>query len=704
MDTNKRPIDEQGSSCLSVSAAPRKLRKLNQRIAKILTIERSEAPLESLSTTEEPLAQEDVVYFQKEAIYRLLQLQCRKNALLTSTLDSLHSRYSRVVLCNSILVQWWFQIVDNLKSLFQIDEVSISSLNTDLLISLVAVENSSNDNDDTFVSEVKENLKSLQNGLSTILTSLIGKSPQTPTTEQLLALQNEISNVKVLRATLNDENNSLRDELAKTRMKLEDMQRRWARESSRSVQRVRSVEAPQTDTEVVTPVVNAPITRESSENVEVVDKSKLEDLEVQLAELRGQNDSLILQVEEKAKRVTELERNCTIIKNNVNDESNKYKDVVNEVEKLRSQIDELVGEKRKLESELFEIESKVTKNQALLESKVRSEIESNQTYVEKLEKDLTRIRNDRDSLNSKIAILRSEKGKSNALDDYKLLTTTLETRVRELEEIEQKLLNNEGTEEREKILVNELKQVEAAFRDVREIAGRKLISAHEQEQQIAKLSAEKAKAEEKYFQAMRAKDALSSQNKVLQASVVKQMELIEVLRKKETELIEKLNIEEKLFNLMSKIERDHVIELGKIQKKLNSVEKELVVVKGREKDIHGELSKKEHEFNLIEREKLNLERDISGLRKSMKQLKDILNTYRNGGNIEKIDNDAEVQEALLSMTKCSLCNKNFKNVALKTCGHCFCKDCVDDRLAARMRKCPNCNSQFSQYDVLLIHL
>lgn len=52
---------------------------------------------------------------------------------------------------------------------------------------------------------------------------------------------------------------------------------------------------------------------------------------------------------------------------------------------------------------------------------------------------------------------------------------------------------------------------------------------------------------------------------------------------------------------------------------------------------------------------------------------------------------------------CSICNENFKNTVLKTCGHLFCSKCVESRLTNRMRKCPNCSRAFDRMDVMPVH-
>ena len=53
---------------------------------------------------------------------------------------------------------------------------------------------------------------------------------------------------------------------------------------------------------------------------------------------------------------------------------------------------------------------------------------------------------------------------------------------------------------------------------------------------------------------------------------------------------------------------------------------------------------------------------------------------------------------------CTVCRKNFKDTAVKTCGHVFCRECVEERLQSRMRKCPNCNKAFGANDHMRITL
>ena len=54
--------------------------------------------------------------------------------------------------------------------------------------------------------------------------------------------------------------------------------------------------------------------------------------------------------------------------------------------------------------------------------------------------------------------------------------------------------------------------------------------------------------------------------------------------------------------------------------------------------------------------------------------------------------------------KCSLCQSRNKSVVLTVCMHCFCRECVDEKmLNARNRKCPLCMQRFADADVRDVH-
>jgi E3 ubiquitin-protein ligase BRE1 len=67
------------------------------------------------------------------------------------------------------------------------------------------------------------------------------------------------------------------------------------------------------------------------------------------------------------------------------------------------------------------------------------------------------------------------------------------------------------------------------------------------------------------------------------------------------------------------------------------------------------------------------------------------------------EEDADMLELTLSMLRCSVCKDRFKSVAITRCFHLFCKECIDENLRNRSRKCPACGEKFGQDDVANIY-
>src|SRR5690606_31768382 len=74
-----------------------------------------------------------------------------------------------------------------------------------------------------------------------------------------------------------------------------------------------------------------------------------------------------------------------------------------------------------------------------------------------------------------------------------------------------------------------------------------------------------------------------------------------------------------------------------------------------------------------------------------------LDAERNQGS-----EDSQI-EALRTLTLCSVCHSRFKQVAIKHCGHMFCKQCAEERVNLRSRKCPTCAKPFGRDDIISLH-
>jgi E3 ubiquitin-protein ligase BRE1 len=65
--------------------------------------------------------------------------------------------------------------------------------------------------------------------------------------------------------------------------------------------------------------------------------------------------------------------------------------------------------------------------------------------------------------------------------------------------------------------------------------------------------------------------------------------------------------------------------------------------------------------------------------------------------------DADMLEMCLGMLRCSVCKDRFKSVTIKKCFHLFCRECIDENIRNRSRKCPACGEKFGQDDVANIY-
>lgn len=68
---------------------------------------------------------------------------------------------------------------------------------------------------------------------------------------------------------------------------------------------------------------------------------------------------------------------------------------------------------------------------------------------------------------------------------------------------------------------------------------------------------------------------------------------------------------------------------------------------------------------------------------------------------------AQIQEELVlykKLMKCNSCHIRDKNSVITKCMHVFCRNCLDNRIETRQRKCPNCGEPFGANDVKPIYL
>lgn len=684
---------------------------------------RSDVPLEELSEGG-LLSEDDVVYYQKEAIYRMMILMRHRYQRAKKDLDNMNAKYSTLSSYYSVINNWWSQVIDNFKNFDIISKEKDELHNNHLLIEVLPSSDSPIGKED-----LASALKAKRNKLIKLLQPILSQPVQNRE-EKITSLEESLTSINSFKLKLEDENNLLKRKIEALNKELDKYIKLIEIKKSKSLDRIsdnlrdreelrEEEEHDEKENGIVksNPEEDKPSASESnstdSKEFNAL-KSKLEDMQIEVTSLKAKSETLETQLSEKSAKLAIFEKQATELKVKMGSltaddlvNCTEYQAVLTQNSNLSSQLNQIKFDSSKIESRLHELESKQTVNKQKLEEELRLQMTSNKTYTAKLESDITRIRADRDKLRSEASILKAEKGKTELSETLKKENDALEKRIKALTSKEPDTITGDIHQDstvllkKNQVLLTELKQMEEAFNSMRQVAGTRLNKYEQSDAYLNKLSVEKAKADEKYFQAMRTKDALTSENKILNGNVAKQTELIEVLRTNEKKLMKKLDVENTLYSKLKDLESIYNNDLTIQTNHGKEIEIRLKTTEKTNSKLQTDLITKQNDLSEKNKKIDSLISHNETMNSKIKELESLVEKYRSNTRTAE---DEEINQALLTMTKCQLCNKNFKNVALKTCGHCFCDECIHNRLKSRMRKCPSCNMQFSRNDLLSIHL
>ncbi|SCU77697.1 LAMI_0A02036g1_1 [Lachancea mirantina] len=372
---------------------------------------------------------------------------------------------------------------------------------------------------------------------------------------------------------------------------------------------------------------------------------------------------------------------------------------------LLQKLEHLTAENRQLsdlnDSYLAKFQQLV-KEKEIFTNKLSTEFQTAQDALKKhnatLEKDLVRIRAARDELVGKLAIMEREKSKCELLDNLK--------RLLDLQSEQIDKMGHGGEERPQDALRKELQDLEKAFREQTTLVNKKFSEYANYESALSKLNVEKTKADQKYFAAMRSKDSILIENKNLSKNLSKSTELIIQLKDVERTLQMKIENLNKQLEVLQSNEKRLVdaskVASVKIMDLTSEISKARRVTESLRQDktqLVQNITHLESEVHSLQTDRDTLQMSLSNSERRAKKLHQSL--FNSGGDTSLI---AEELENFRTIVYCSLCSKNWKDTAIKTCGHVFCAECCKERLAARMRKCPTCNKGFSANDLLVVHL
>ncbi|ODQ79369.1 hypothetical protein BABINDRAFT_37342 [Babjeviella inositovora NRRL Y-12698] len=697
------------------------LEENKKRIAESATDDspkRRRRALDELSE-EGPLTQKDVIYFQKEAIWRQMNHYKQKSVQLNDRVNR-YAKQCKVNEARAAILNAWY---DELVLLLKAKVGTVSDVNQDLLADLPEGDEEANE-------VLQQRRSQLLELLTPVLLSHSGLS-NSMMEKKLEVLIKDLSTLKAQKLSVAKENELLNGTITKLNQDLEDLIKHQERLSSKTLNRIseshgRDSESTQSDANGSKPDTSKP---DASKPAQTINNEELEQLTIQLNEHKALNTSLQKQLNDQLSSITAITNENKQLQLKIADPSDDDITKTGIFQTLQKQVavtsaasvetrdinESLIKEIQGLESERSKFRTDL---RAVMEKELREMKES----MGKSDTDLTRIRTIRDDLLAQIAILKANKTNKEVMEGYNTVIEAQKTRIAELEanpnvyrkELLQKLdpVDESVTREllilKNNLLVAELKELEVAFKNVHSLSLKKIASLADADSMVNKLNVEKSKADQKYFSAMRAKDALSSENKTLKQQISATRDFITQLKEIEKAHLLKIELLEATNKDLKATYRNSVEDAIAKDHKLTASHAKTSELAAKYKDLQirqlAEGDKSIRELQL----KNELENEAAKLKSKVSSLESLLSKYKahvsNSASGIPFDEDQKTVEALRALAKCSVCSKNWKDTAITVCGHVFCSECADDRIKSRMRKCPSCNKQFSVNDLLTIHL
>ncbi|KAK4455851.1 BRE1 E3 ubiquitin ligase-domain-containing protein [Podospora aff. communis PSN243] len=537
----------------------------------------------------------------------------------------------------------------------------------------------------------------------------------------LLATQKELT-VKLDR--LETENSSLSEQLDTATLKVVKAERKLDRTRSAQVQKLEQQALAGASTRTAAADGNGtPMSLTNGDSEEL--KMQYQEAVAAMAKQKEQLETAMSEL----KALQEENSTFKAKKESITDEDYARTEVFKQFklqnEDLIKRINHLQATNKELREDAERLRAERTAYRVQLESEAQTVTLELEEQIAQKDQDLTRIRSARDELTAELAMRKAaESAEKTAITQMKELVEAKVDRIAELETELERLRPSEdatmsdprpdlealSTEElREKYVklekdfeaINkELPLLEKSYKKAMGLAHKKVMDFSALEQRVAILTAEKAKADQKYFAARKDTDIRTAEIRTLRAQNGKSSEIISQLKEMETQNRMLIASFEKQIADMKQSNSSVMAENKKLEAAHTDLSKRVEALKAQISELSSLVKSKDSSSAAMKEKMMDCETELEKLKARVKGLtKD-----RDSWKTKCQNNSSDEEETLRNMVICSICRTNFKNTMLKGCGHAFCSDCVDSRLANRMRKCPACNKAFDRSDAMPCHL
>ncbi|GAA5973856.1 hypothetical protein JCM11641_003195 [Rhodosporidiobolus odoratus] len=325
----------------------------------------------------------------------------------------------------------------------------------------------------------------------------------------------------------------------------------------------------------------------------------------------------------------------------------------------------------------------------------------------------TRAREDLEAAKARLDKLERILGPG-ATGEVREMADRLRDKEEEVKKAEAKVKSQEAATN---MLYGEIDRLSTAWASLDEQNQSKVFNLASLEDKIQRLNADKAKADNRYFATMRQRDALSQENTVLTKLAERQQQKVEAASELQRSLLGQLTAAEKEISSHQSNVRAYQDSLAQLKRdnaelSLRSEQNSKHLV-----ELNAALSARITEAETEAAARSRADERVAKLERQLQQAREKAATAAAAAAAASATTStsgsadpSEVRELkkynadLSRLLKCSTCSLRFKDTVLSRCGHTFCRECLDDRMAVRNRRCPTCSTQFGMADVLPMFL
>ncbi|KAF8739571.1 Allantoicase, partial [Rhizoctonia solani] len=208
------------------------------------------------------------------------------------------------------------------------------------------------------------------------------------------------------------------------------------------------------------------------------------------------------------------------------------------------------------------------------------------------------------------------------------------------------------------------------------------------EDKILKVTTEKAKADNKYFQVMKAKETQEAECKTMARNMARQTALIEKFNQSQNQMNAQLVAADKQAVLQKQLIQQLTDRVEEAAREIQAREIRLVTERARAAEL--EKQRNQADAAAIEARAMvgKAKEEVKKAQDEAKQASLVSTNAKGTSSVRELELQKE-NTKVMALLRCSTCVKNFS--------------CIDARVTTRQRKCPACNLPFAAQDVQQIY-